>query len=43
MGPKEAKNIPEVLQSYVTYDTLAGMEILLTASMAVGAIWKVIL
>ena len=30
-GPKEAKNIPGVLQSYVTYDTLVGMGILLTA------------
>src|SRR5437879_4469192 len=29
MGPKEAKNIPEVLQSYVTYDTLVGARILL--------------
>ena len=31
VGPKEAKNIPGVLQSYVTYDTLIGMGILLTA------------
>jgi hypothetical protein len=31
VGPKEAKNIPEVLQSYVTYDTLVGVGILLTA------------
>ena len=30
MGPKEAKNIPEVLQSYVTYDTLVDARILLT-------------
>lgn len=31
VGPKEAKNIPGVLQSYVTYDTLLGAGILLTA------------
>ena len=30
-GPKEGKNIPGVLQSYVTYDTLVGVGILLTA------------
>ena len=29
--PKEAKNIPGVLQCYVTYDTLVGVGILLTA------------
>src|SRR5688572_7762829 len=29
--PKEAKNIPGLLQSYVTYDTLMGWGILLTA------------
>ena len=28
VGPKEAKNIPGVLQSYVTYDTLVGVGIL---------------
>ena len=26
VGPKEAKNIPGVLQSYVTYDTLVAWE-----------------
>ncbi len=29
VGPNEAKNIPGVLQSYVTYDTLVGVGILL--------------
>lgn len=42
MRPKEAKNIPGVLQSYVTYDTLTGRGILLTALHEVGGpIWKV--
>ena len=43
MGPKEAKNIPRVLQSYVTYDTLVGAGILLTACwVGSGLFWKVI-
>jgi hypothetical protein len=42
MRPKEAKNIPGGLQSYVTYDTLTGYGILLTALIeADGPIWKV--
>lgn len=42
MRLKEAKNIPGVLQSYVTYDTLTGRGILLTALHEVGGpIWKV--
>lgn len=42
MQPKEAKNIPGVLQTYVTYDTLVAGEILLTAFEGrSGPIWKV--
>ena len=42
MTPNAAKNIPQLLQSYVTYDTLGGGNFLLTAAGAVGPIWKVL-
>jgi hypothetical protein len=44
VGPKEAKNIPGVLQCYVTYDTLGCDGILLTGLGGwVGPIWKVVI